>query len=346
MRLRNWLYDRGHIRSHGFTIPIISWGNLSVGGTGKSPHTEYLAILLLKLGPVGILSRGYGRKTKGYKLATDHENAETVGDEPWQYFLRFSGAQVAVAVHERRAEGIPMLLADAPETETIILDDAYQHRRVKPGLQLLLTTWDQPFWRQEVLPAGWLREPKDAAKRAHALVISKCPASITHTEMQRLTKEAKPYLAAGVPVFFSKLEYGMPKHVLHVLGAENHHPSWQDGMADHLGGFCGLASPMLFQEQVQVLGGKKTFFKAFPDHVPFSREVLDRLQKEGQSQGVQYWLCTAKDRAKLMASELAQHPLVQHCYYLPMNISFIPNVGAPDFDTWVMEQVQKLRTTR
>lgn len=345
MRVRNWLYDKGYIRSHSFTVPLISWGNLSVGGTGKSPHTEYVASLLLaKQYRIGILSRGYGRKTKGYRLANDAESADTMGDEPWQYYLRFEGAAVKVAVAERRAEGIPNLMLEAPDTQAIVLDDAFQHRRIRPQLNLLLTRYDLPFWRDEVLPAGWLREAPEGAARASALVISKCPDNLTRAESARLTNEASKYLQAGAPVFFSALTYGSPKPLRYLQDA-NPQPSldwyqlWESPSKPVLGAFCGLAAPTLFREQVERLAGTTTWFKELPDHVTYDHQLLDTLLKEGQAAGVTLWLCTAKDRAKLLHPSLASHPIIKQCWYVPVTVHFPDSMNTTSFDDWLLSRL-------
>jgi len=178
--IRNWLYDNKISRSTSFGLPVICIGNLSVGGTGKSPMVEYLVRLLHPKFKVATLSRGYKRKTKGYALATAGSTALEIGDEPMQFHQKFP--EIAVAVGEERLEAIPQLLHDRPDTEAIILDDAFQHRAVKAGLNILLTEYSNLFTRDFYLPTGDLRDLKSQYKRAQIIVVTKCDPDLSNEE--------------------------------------------------------------------------------------------------------------------------------------------------------------------
>lgn len=204
--LRNRLYDSGFMSSVSFDIPVIAVGNLSVGGTGKTPHIEYLVRLLQYEYKVATMSRGYKRKTRGFLLADAQTNALKIGDEPMQYHLKFP--ELVVSVAEDRMTGIPSLLMSRPETEVVLLDDAYQHRSVKPGLNILITDFSNPFYKDYILPYGRLREGRVAYHRADIIVVSKCPLQLSKEQANEVRKSIAPQ--AHQTVFFSAIKYGMP----------------------------------------------------------------------------------------------------------------------------------------
>jgi tetraacyldisaccharide 4'-kinase len=204
--LRNRLYDSGVFSAVQFSVPVISVGNLSVGGTGKTPHVEYLIRLLQYQFKVATMSRGYKRRTQGFLLADEQTNALRIGDEPMQYHMKFPDVTVSVA--EERLTGIPTLLQKKPEVEVILLDDAYQHRSVKPGINILITDYSKPFYKDFILPYGRLRERRAAYKRADVIVVSKCPTDLTKDTAVQMTRLIKPY--ANQQVFFSSIEYDQP----------------------------------------------------------------------------------------------------------------------------------------
>ena len=185
---RNKLYDLGLIKSHTFNIPVISVGNLAVGGTGKTPMIEFL---IRKFSPdynVGVLSRGYKRNSKGFILASDLDNAKSIGDEPFQYFTKFKN--IKVAVDKKRKRGIKRLIKEG--VELILLDDAFQHRRVKPEYSILLSDYENLYYEDYLMPRGKLRESKKGARRANCIVVTKCPEDISNVEKDRIEKLVKP----------------------------------------------------------------------------------------------------------------------------------------------------------
>ncbi len=207
--LRDLLYRQGLLQSVSFSIPIISIGNLSVGGTGKTPHIEYLIRLLQPYLAIGTLSRGYKRKTRGFLEVRPTHEAEDSGDEPLQFKRKFP--EIMVAVAENRVLGIPEMLKRRPDLQVILLDDAFQHRAVKPGLNILLTAYDQPYTRDLLLPAGRLREMPSAAERADIIIVSKCPATLKRQDAEQLRKELNPL--ARQRVFFSHYRYKPPYYL-------------------------------------------------------------------------------------------------------------------------------------
>src|SRR5688500_16636551 len=197
--IRNWMYNKKILHSTSFALPLICVGNLSVGGTGKSPMVEYLVRLLKDQFKCATLSRGYKRRTKGYALANETSNALDIGDEPMQFHIKFPG--IPVAVGEERLNAIPQLLHDRPETQVIILDDAFQHRAVRAGLNILLTDYNNLFTRDWFLPTGDLRDERKSYKRAQLLVVTKCPPTLETDEAEAIRKEINP--VSEQAVFFT-----------------------------------------------------------------------------------------------------------------------------------------------
>ncbi len=207
--LRNIFYDSGLLKSTSFNIPVISVGNLSVGGAGKTPHVEYLITLLQEYLNVSVLSRGYKRKSKGFKWVSSNDQVTQTGDEPLQFKRKFPST--AVAVCESRNIGIPMMLQGKPDIQSILLDDAFQHRSVVPGLNILLTTFDEPYTKDFLMPSGRLREFRSSAERADIIIVSKCPFDLDEQTMEKYKKELKP--KPFQKLFFSAYEYSDPYYM-------------------------------------------------------------------------------------------------------------------------------------
>ena len=201
---RNLFYDLGYYKSKSYDFPIIAVGNLSTGGTGKTPMVEYLISLLKENMQLATLSRGYGRKTKGFLLASNNSTADSIGDEPYQFYNKFKDT-VLVAVDENRQNGISELRHLEHQPQTIILDDAFQHRKVKAGFYILLTSYDNLYIKDWLLPTGDLREPRSEAKRANIIVVTKCPPDLSDKEKQKIKVKLKPL--PHQEVYFSFIEY-------------------------------------------------------------------------------------------------------------------------------------------
>ena len=221
-RCRNTLFDYGWLKEQTFEIPTICVGNLAVGGTGKTPHVEMIVGWLLDAGiKTAILSRGYGRKTRGFRLLTAGDSAESVGDEPLQMFRRFKLRGNLSAVCEDRVLGIKRLTEVNPQLEAIVLDDAYQHRYVKPRLNILLTEYGRPFDRDFLLPMGRLREAARGARRADVIIVTKCPPTLPECERQQFITRLK--CRDNQAVFFSTVEYSaFPPPTAIIQLAERH----------------------------------------------------------------------------------------------------------------------------
>lgn len=201
--IRNKAFDKGYVSSTSFDFPVIAVGNLSVGGTGKTPMIEYLIRLLQETRTTAVLSRGYGRKTKGFLLAESGVSATEIGDEPFQFFRKFK--HIYVAVDEKRVRGIQSLLKLKPDIDLVLLDDAFQHRYVKAGLKLLLTTFDNLYMDDYIVPTGSLREGRKGAERADLIVVSKCPSELSEQDRSDIVKRISPKKHQAV--FFSSIVY-------------------------------------------------------------------------------------------------------------------------------------------
>ena len=317
MAVRNWLYDAGWKKSETFAVPLLAVGNLRVGGTGKTPHVQWLVEELLRQGHrPAILSRGYGRSTRGPRLAGPADSAATVGDEPWQYFGQFAAAGVPVAVAEERRLGVPLLLNAHPETTIVVLDDAYQHRAVRPALNVLLTEWARPFYNDHVLPAGRLRESRGGARRADLVIVTKCPPALPAVAQALLTARVRRYCRPGAPVLFSAYEYGPPQP----LDAAGPPVALTPGPVLLL---TGIAQPGPLREYLESAGYSIRHHAVFPDHHAFRPADLAALRAHWQPG----WpiFTTEKDATRLPpAAGRAGLPF----HTIPVRVAFLAESGA------------------
>lgn len=285
---RNYLYDLNFFKATSFEIPTIVVGNLSLGGTGKSPQIEYLVRLLQKQNSVAILSRGYKRKSEGFVLLNDTHLVADVGDEPLQFFKKFSS--VSVAVDTNRVHGIQQL-KERINPDIILLDDAFQHRRLKAGLYILLTCYDDLYSDDFLLPVGNLRESRRGAKRAHMIVVTKCPENLSETDQEQIISKLRPL--KNQVVFFSKISYTSK-----TLGYENIDI---DQLSDcHILLITGIANS---SSLIQFLEQKKCKIHhlKFPDHHNFSKSDVKRIKTEfdGINSNKKLLLTTEKDYTRL-----------------------------------------------
>ncbi|WP_262908697.1 tetraacyldisaccharide 4'-kinase [Hymenobacter translucens] len=311
MAVRNWLYDKGLKKSAVHPVPIISLGNLRVGGTGKTPHVAWLIARLQEQGETpAILSRGYGRETKGFVLAGPAATAATIGDEPLQYYHDFRGA-VPVAVAENRNLGIRSLLAAHPELSVVVLDDAFQHRRVRPSFSILLTEQQRPFYEDHVLPAGRLRESRGGARRADAVIVTKCEATLTEEHRRAITRQVRRYARPGAPVLFSMYHYLAPVP----LGRQAV-PTGKDAIL-----LTGIAQPGPLRAELEAGGYRITHHAAFPDHHAFTAAELAAVA--GQLQAGQSVFTTRKDAMRLLEPPLREQVAALPIFYIPIEVGFL-----------------------
>lgn len=331
--IRNFLFDQKVFNSATFSMPIISVGNLSVGGTGKSPMVEYLLTLLKDRYKVATVSRGYKRKTKGYALATTSTTALDIGDEPMQFHLKFP--EVSVAVGEERIVAIPQLLHDKPETQVIILDDAFQHRSVTAGLNILLTDYSNLFTRDFFLPTGDLRDQRSSYKRAQIIIVTKCPANLTVEDKNKLQREIKPLKSQKL--YFTSIEYDAPYHI---ITKESRAISERDEVLL----VCGIANPRPLK---YYLGeNAKTYYQQlYSDHHIFTIDDLEEINDRFKSieDKNKIILTTEKDAVRLMKFQLELQALP--LYVIPVKHCFLFNEGM-QFDENVLAFISTFNTTK
>lgn len=317
VKVRNWLFDARIAKSFEFDIPTICVGNLSVGGTGKTPHTDYLISLLKSNYQTALLSRGYGRKTKGFRIVESGSTAGEVGDEPLQ--LKLKHTEVTCAVHEDRVIGVVELLAVQPELEVVVLDDAFQHRWIKSGLNILMIDYNRPVFTDFFLPAGNLRDSISELKRANIVVVSKCPENFTAKEQQRFIRKIK--LNNTQQIYFTTYKYGAPKAIHH--GANELVPD----LTQPVVALAGIANPKAFFEQVDSQF-KTILKKAYADHHNFTvKEILSIFEATSKKVGNGFAVITTeKDAARIRTIPLAAE-VMQKFYYLPIEVHFLNNDG-------------------
>ena len=293
LAIRHKLYDWHLLKSKSFDQPVICVGNLALGGTGKTPHVEYLINLLMEQYRVCVVSRGYGRKTKGFQLANISCCAETIGDEPMQYIGNYS--DLLVAVDENRNRAIELMNTMDRPPELYLLDDAFQHRSTRAGINILLTAYDKPYCDDHLIPAGTLRDIKRAARRADIIVVTKTPKNLDDLEKAAMIEKLNPL--PQQKVFFSTLEY----ESFYSVNQMAH--EMDPDQADAVLLFCGIARP---EPLVEELKRRYPHVEAmtFPDHHPYSKnDVADILGKYQKMAGERKIIVTTqKDEARFTNS--------------------------------------------
>ncbi|MBU0939802.1 MAG: tetraacyldisaccharide 4'-kinase [Bacteroidetes bacterium] len=300
--IRNYLFDTEVLKSYSFAVPTIVVGNLSVGGTGKSPQIEYLIRLLSPHYRVATLSRGYKRKSEGFVLADANATAATLGDEPYQFFSKFKSVQVAVDAN--RKNGIEKLLEQKTKPSIILLDDAYQHRRVRAGLYILLTTYNDLYCDDYMLPTGNLRESRSCANRAKIVIVTKCPKDLAITEQVKI--RAKLNLGERQELYFSYINYDS------FVFSENSSISRALIIGEPKVLIAGIARPDSF---FNFLKQKGDLCLSFPDHHDFTNSDIEAIKLKAGNKMV---ITTEKDYVRLKGSLPAEQ-----LFYLPIQSSFI-----------------------
>jgi tetraacyldisaccharide 4'-kinase len=284
--LRNKFYDNGLFGSCRFGIPVISIGNITVGGTGKTPHTEYLTDILGREFKIAVLSRGYKRQTKGFQYVELGDSTAKTGDEPLQIKRKYP--ETIVAVDADRVRGIRRLQTDFPHLDLILLDDAFQHRQVAPSLNIVLTDYNRPVWNDLLLPAGRLRDCLSSLHRADIIVVSKCPADISQEEKQKCIDKLSKY---NKPVYFSRFEPGKE----YSLSASDKFPF----DSANLLALSGIANPDAFFKQLEKQYPEAVIEKiSFPDHHVFSEKNIRIILKKAKSRTI---ITTEKDSMRLIS---------------------------------------------
>ncbi|WP_430409790.1 tetraacyldisaccharide 4'-kinase [Kordia sp.] len=305
--VRNWMFDKGWLKSTSYDFPVICVGNLSVGGTGKSPMIEYLIRLTKEKYKVATLSRGYKRKTSGFLVANAETIATDIGDEPLQFYSKFTD-EIIVSVEAQRTVGIEALqnLPNAPAV--ILLDDAFQHRKVTAGFNILLTPYHDLYVNDFMLPAGNLREPRSGAKRADVIVVTKCPQGVSESKMLQITRKLRP--KGHQKVFFTTISYA------ETIQSEND-KLLLSSLKDEFILITGIANPKPLLQHLNDEGVSYAHLK-FPDHHHFSESELKVIKQKAGNKRI---LTTEKDFMRLQGS-------LRNLYYLPIEVAFLANEEA------------------
>jgi tetraacyldisaccharide 4'-kinase len=324
--IRNLLFDKKIFKSNQFDLPVINIGNLSMGGAGKTPHCEYVLDLFKDNSKIALLSRGYGRKTNSYIEVESTHNYRDVGDEPLQIKNKFP--YTTVAVEGNRIKGVLNLMYDHPKTEIILLDDAFQHRAIKPGINILLTKFNSPFYKDYIFPVGNLRESTKGKKRADIIIITKCPNNITEKQMNSIENS----ISYSVPIYFTKIKYG---ELIPVFNASKlklnstHNILLVTGIAN--------TSELILELKTQQLTYKHL---AYRDHYPFSdkdadyiSEIFGKFANENK-----IILTTEKDAMRLKSLEkLKSLPI----FIISIKIEFIKQKN--DFENQLVNYVRNYK---
>lgn len=316
---RNFLFDKGILKSHSFDLPIIAVGNLSVGGTGKTPQIEYLIRLLSPTNKIATLSRGYKRKSEGFILADASSNAEILGDEPFQFYQKFPN--ILVAVDANRKNGIEQLI-QISQPDIILLDDAFQHRKVKAGFYILLTAYNDLYANDFILPTGNLRESRSGAERANIVVVTKCPPNISDKEKNDI--ERKLQLESLQKLFFTSIAYD------EFVFSEESQISVSEIKNSEKLLLAGIAKPEPFFDYLK---NEKDLILTYPDHHHFSEKDIAEIKEKSKGKII---ITTEKDFVRLKGS-LAKEQL----FYLPIKSEFLQNQEV--FDKMIFNYVENNR---
>ena len=332
--IRNTLFDLGILKSRSFDVPVISVGNITVGGSGKTPHVEYLIRLLHNKYRVAVLSRGYKRKTKGYILADENSTMSDIGDEPYQMHTKFKN--VSIAVDRNRCNGIERITNDEPtkDTDVILLDDAYQHRYVKPGINILLVDYHRLIIYDKLLPAGRLRESKEGKTRADIVIVTKCPKDLKPMSFRVLSRamDLFPYQQ----LYFTCLKYGD----LHSLFNNSTRPLTDIKPNEHTLLITGIASPEQMVEDLSPYCKNITSLN-FSDHHQFNADDVEKINSTfAMMQTPRLIITTEKDATRLENIEGLSEEVRNSIYTLPVEVQVMLD-QQEKFDEVILSYVQK-----
>lgn len=333
--IRNMLYDKGVMRSTEHSVPTICVGNLAVGGTGKTPHVDYLVTLLKPRYRVAVLSRGYKRKSKGFRIVTALDTVAMAGDEPLQLALRHS--DITIAVDRNRNNGIREIMRQRPDTEVILMDDGFQHRSVVPGRSVILSDYSNLYINDCLLPCGTLREHRRNVRRADIILITKTPPGITAMDMRIMFKRIGKYPYQNL--YFTTLKYGAPVPVFPGEAAAS-------GVADELREadillVTGIANPGPLVSHLKDIC-RSVRHVSFSDHHNFTAEEISRLKPETSEDfsGRFYIFTTEKDAVRLRMIEEVPEWFRRSACFIPVEVEFLNN-DAKEFNNHIIDYVRK-----
>ena len=331
--LRNTMFNIGLLKSRAFDIPVISVGNITVGGTGKTPHVEYLIRLLEKQFHVAVLSRGYKRTSKGYIKATPQSTMPEIGDEPYQMKQKFP--DITVAVDKDRCHGIEQLMADDQQLDVVLLDDAFQHRYVKPGINILLVDYHRLIIYDELLPAGRLREPLEEKERADIVIITKCPKDLKPMEYRVVTKAMNLY--PYQQLYFTTIDYDRLRPVFHREQAEK---ELHELANVHVLLLTGIGSPEQVQHDLQPYAPHLATL-TFADHHVFNDKDVQLINETFEAlPSPSIIVTTEKDATRLQEAEGLSEHVRANLYILPIRICFMQEQGE-SFNNYIINYVHK-----
>ena len=322
MHLRNLLYSWGIKRICHWEVKIISIGNLSLGGTGKTPLVIYLVNWLQRqhiAKRVAVLSRGYKRTTKGFKIANGADTTDTIGDEPYMLYQRFHQHVITIAVAANRNKGIKLLLQHNPQITIILLDDAFQHRSVKPDLNILLTDFNNPFFQDRMIPLGYLREPRSEAKRADMVIVTKCPTDINEQQKSYMAQQIGYYLLhQKIPILYATIVYQQPRPVF------VQRPLPKIGRKVLLVTAIANATPLVDHVQSNY---DLVDHITFPDHHQFTYQDIIKIVKKFKeiADTLKYVITTDKDRGRIINSSWKKMFVEIPIFYIPIEVVFTKN---------------------
>lgn len=334
VRLRNHLFELGILKSRSFDIPVISVGNITVGGSGKTPHVEYLIMLLKNNCKVAVLSRGYKRKSKGFVLADAETRMTDIGDEPYQMKTKFP--DIYVAVDKNRCHGIDMLTSGetTKDTDVILLDDAFQHRYVKPGINILLVDYHRLIIYDKLLPAGRLREPQSGKARADIVIVTKCPKDLKPMEYRVIIKAMNLY--PYQQLFFTSLDYDD----LYSVFGNTKRPLDSIKRTDNILLLTGIASPKQLANDISEYTSNITQLN-FPDHHQFTAKDIERINSTFSNMpSPKIIITTEKDTARLADMDGLSDDVRQSLYKLPIRVKFMLD-QEDEFNNKIIGYVQK-----
>jgi tetraacyldisaccharide 4'-kinase len=331
---RNFLYDAGILSSKEFSFPVICVGNLTVGGTGKTPHTEYLAELLGKDFKVATLSRGYKRETTDFRVASSEATVTEIGDEPVQISRKFP--DILVTVDRDRVHGVQKILDDYPETQVIILDDGFQHRKIIPGFSILLSDYSRLFYKDYLLPFGKLRESKENMRRADIILITKTPERLSPIERRIIVKEIDK--SDYQNLYFTSYRYKPPVPVFE--GKEELIIDKTEFAHCGIVLVTGIANPTPVLDYLEK-SYKEIIHLSFPDHHNYNEKDLLSISSAYKSlkSEKRYLFTTEKDAVRFREFTNIAEPIRSALYYIPIGIYFL-NEDQEEFDNLILEYVR------
>ncbi len=336
--VRNKLFDWGILKEVSFSVPVVGVGNITVGGTGKTPHVEYILECLRYKRNIAVLSRGYKRKTRGFIVASAKSTPDSIGDEPLQIYEKFGGT-VKVAVCESRVKGVRELIKQFPKIDLIVLDDSFQHRYIKPKVNIMLMDYSHPVYSDNILPLGRMRESSDAKYRADMVITTKCPSDVSALDMRIVSKrlELMPYQK----LYFSTFDYGglipvfpddcTERVLLNDLTAD-----------DTVILLTGVANPRPFVNHFRSYPFKKKVLH-FPDHHDFKKSDLHEIQKKftAASGNRKVIITTEKDAMRISHNPYFPVELRPLIFYIPIGVRMLDTNFGYDFVPDLLQAIEK-----